>query len=325
MREALIVNRVVGMLGVVLLAGCSALIDLKGEGQQCTSNDDCMSAKLGDSCQDHVCVETSATATGDAGRPSDGSCSRESDCSDDLPRCFNGACVSADIADRFLCAAAGDDGSKVTYSGTVHYSVQILEYVTRRAPKNIVVKACSGTDVNCRTPIASFTDTLGNGLVELDLPKGFLGYFEVSSDATPAVSYVTKALTEDTRDRDLQIPSAASLEGLAAVAGVTVDQGKGLVLLEAFDCAAMSSGGVQFVAGSGMSEATPFFIVNGVPNREALVSVYNSDTDVSDGGFINMSPGFVNFTARYGVDGPLLGSFNANIRAGTVSFIDMYL
>jgi hypothetical protein len=45
---------------------------------------------------------------------------------------------------------------------------------------------------------------------------------------------------------------------------------------------------------------------------------------VANGGFMNVEPGFVTFTARYGVGGPVLGSFNVAVRASTFTFVDMY-
>jgi hypothetical protein len=52
--------------------------------------------------------------------------------------------------------------------------------------------------------------------------------------------------------------------------------------------------------------------------------VYDSINNTASGGFINVPPGFVEFTARIGTDGIELGSFNAQIRARTITFIDMH-
>jgi len=70
--------------------------------------------------------------------------------------------------------------------------------------------------------------------------------------------------------------------------------------------------------------ATGFYLVNHVPNSEVTQSVYDELNNVADGGFVNVQPGFVTFNARFGVDGPVLGEFNAAVRASTVTYIDMY-
>jgi len=46
--------------------------------------------------------------------------------------------------------------------------------------------------------------------------------------------------------------------------------------------------------------------------------------DEAPGGFVNADPGFTLFTARIGVDGPVLGEYNANVRASTVTYLDIH-
>jgi hypothetical protein len=45
--------------------------------------------------------------------------------------------------------------------------------------------------------------------------------------------------------------------------------------------------------------------------------------NTADGGFINLAPGFITFRAHLGVDGLELGRFNAQIRANTITYIDL--
>jgi hypothetical protein len=298
-----------------LSSGCSVLIDV--EGKQCQADADCTSKKLGDACVHDVCVTRSASGA-DAGAM--GGCSLDADCKTAAaPRCMHSECVASVVAERFLCTA---EEVNQTYAN-VHYSFQVLEFVTRKSPEGLVVLACRGNDVLCTDPSARFEDTTGSGLVELDLPFGFLGYFEVKSKVTmPALSYLTKPLTADLRDRDLQVASESTVIALASVAGVEFDPTKGIAMVEAFDCGKAPAGGVHFTESKG--GATAFYLVNHVPNSEVTVSVYDELNNVADGGFVNLQPGFVTFSASYGVDGPLLGEFNAAVRASTVTYLDMY-
>jgi hypothetical protein len=314
------------LLCLTVLSGCSVLVGVGDK--QCNTNSECVSAKLGDRCIEHVCVESSASCKGSAcsaadggvGEMPDGKCSTDSECgSGSTPRCMNGGCVSEELATRWMCTMEDQPAE----SGTVHYSFHVVEFVTRIAPMKITATACRTNDVACTVPVATFTDMDGSGLVEFDLPKGFLGFFEVKSDATPALSYLTKPVTEDTVDRDLQVPSPATVQLLAAIEGFQWEPSKGMALVEAFDCSGTPAGGVQFTESRGSS--TPFYIVDNTPNKDATVSVYDVDKNVADGGFLNVQPGFVTFTAHWGVDGPELGSFNAHVRAGTVTYVDMYL
>lgn len=231
---------------------------------------------------------------------------------------MRGACVSEAIAERWLCPAPEAPQA----SDSIRYSFQVLEFVSRMPPANIVVLACRTQDVNCANPIAQFEDESGEGFVELTLPSGFSGFFEVRSDALTALSYLTKPLTRDLQDRDLQVSSMSTLELLATLDNTVFEPAKGLALVEAFDCTGTPSGGVHFQESKGTSK--PFYIVNHIPNSDATVSVYDEVNGVADGGFINLEPGFVTFTARWGVDGPVLGEFNAHVRESTITFVDMY-
>jgi len=285
---------VVFALGLNASGGCSVAIDV--DGKQCSADADCTARDLGDMCVHNVCVR-SQTGGPDAG-PDD---------------------KKSDVPERFQCGA---DGSG-SLSETVHYTFQVVEFVTRKAPEGLVVLACRNNDVVCADPSARYEDTNGTGLVELDLPFGFMGFFEVKSKVTlPALSYLTKPVLEDRRDRDLQVASAKTVEGLAAIANMPFDETKGIVMIEAFDCTRMPAEGVHFTEAKGGS--TAFYLVNHVPNAEVTASVYDKDNNVADGGFLNVMPGYVTFSAYYGKDGPLLGEFNAAVRASTVTFIDMY-
>ena len=315
---------------LLYLAGCSALIGV--DDKQCNTNSECVSAKLGDRCVQHVCVEDRAMSDPDAGQtPFDGTCETDKQCgaSDETPRCMHGECVTDELAQRWLCEKSED----TMQSGTVKYSFHAVDFVSRVAPKKLTVLACRSNDVSCSDPAGKFTDTEGTGLVEFDLPKGFLGFFDIQAEGVkqdgspqpyvPALSYLTKPVLEDMVDRDLQLPTPELVTALASIEAVAFEpETKGLALVEAFDCTGKPAGGVRFTEGKG--GATPFYLVDHVPNKNANASVYDKVNNVADGGFLNVQPGFVEFKAFWGADGPELGSFNAHVRAGTITYLDMY-
>lgn len=230
---------------------------------------------------------------------------------------MRGTCVSKEIAGRWLC-----DEPEPSPNDTIYYRFDVIEFVARVAPANLVASACSNNDPSCREPVATFTDLEGSGHVELELPNGFLGFIEVKSDALTALSYITKPLRNDLDGRVLQVSAMSTVELLSSIDGTMFDPTKGLALLEAFDCSGSPSGGIHFEESRGT--AHPFYIVNHTPNSDATASVYDAENDVADGGFINLEPGFITFSARLGVDGLLLGEFNAQVREQAYTFLDMY-
>lgn len=303
------------------LTGCTVLLSLGDK--QCNSADDCMSAKLGDTCVDHVCIDSSkcqgaACYLGDAGGPG-GSCTSDKQCAGtSTPRCLHStSCVATDVYERWSCSAVPD-----ATSATVTYGFKVVDFLSKKAPANVVVKACRNSDVGCVEPVATWTDTNGEGKATFKLQAGFFGYFEINSDAVPALLYVTQPITQDAENRDVPVLSNSTVDLLAKLAGFPYDNTKGLALLEALDCSSTPQGGIQFKASR--DGADQFYLIDQVPSKDAQLTEYDGTDNTADGGFINLDPGFIKFTALLGVDGLELGSFNAQIRANTITFIDMH-
>lgn len=294
--------------------------------RQCKTNQDCVDQQLGGLCVDQVCEpDTSSVCLGpacmmgpDAAVPPDDSCTNDAQCrAESTPRCMHGTCVSREIAERWMCAVE----DQTIRTRTVRYSFHIVDFLTREPPKDVVVHACRNNDVACEQPVATFTDTDATGHAQFDLPAGFLGFFDIKSDAVPSLLYVTKPIVKNTLNRDLPVLSWDTVDITAMYAGFTFQRDKGLALLEALDCSDTPAGGVQFTVTGGARDQ--FYLVDQVPSTDARVTSYDSSNNTANGGFINVPPGFVTFSAYLGLDGPELGSFNAQIRAGTITFIDM--
>lgn len=299
------------------LSACSALIDVSG--RQCESDMQCREQQLGDVCVDHVCQTAGQSTSAQEAANRNPRCTKEADCSGETPRCMRGQCVSQAVAEMFLCRAPE---APPVGGGTVKYSFAAVEYVSRMPPANLTARACRGNDVKCMDAIPALKINQQDGTIDFELPRGFMGFFDVRSDALPALSYLTKPILVDTVDRPLQLSSPDTFMTLAMLDGAEIDEGTGVALLEAFDCKGTPVGGVHFE--SSATGVRPFYIVNHVPNHDVVVSSLDAVNNVADGGFLNVEPGFVTFTARYGVGGPVLGAFNVSVRPGTFTFIDMY-
>lgn len=282
-------------------------------------------AKLGTMCVQQVCMDTSACSQGecDASTASSESnlvgnmCEGDGDCGPKTPRCLNETCVDSHTGDLWLCPV-GDNPQR---PNNVRYNFHVIDFLGRPPPANIVAKACRNNDVACEEPVATYEDTAQTGNVQLVLPAGFMGYFEVKSDAIDTVLYVTKPIVKNTLDRDLPVLTIDTVDLLASLVGSPYDPNKGLAVLEALGCEDTPQGGIHFTSREG---GDPFYLVDQVPDTNTQVSVYDAVNNSANGGFINIPPGFVQFSASVGVDGLQLGSFNAQIRSRTITFIDMH-
>jgi hypothetical protein len=199
----------------------------------------------------------------------------------------------------------------------------VREFRTAMAPKGLKAVACGDTDATCATPVASYEDMDGTAVIKLELQQGFDGFLMVTSDETlPGLWYFTQPLNTARVAKPLAAVSPTSLELLAAITGYPVDASKGLVIMEAFDCNGIAAGGIHFEEGK--RAARPFYIIDERPSREATVTVRDETADLAAGGFLNAPPGFTVFTARIGVEGPVLNEYNAHVQAGTVTYLDIY-
>lgn len=321
MQDSSVAKWVLVVFSAAALTGCSLLI---GTGdRQCKVDEDCVRSNLGSACVDQICVDTSECSDGGActsmAAVSSGKCMNDKQCTaSSAPRCLNGNCVSNSVAEQWLCSA--DEGTIKT--NTVRYGIHIVDFLSRKPPKDIVVKACRSNDVACEEPVATFTDTDGTGHAQFELPTGFFGFFEVHSASLPCLLYITKPVIKNTSNRDLPVLTSDTIQLTAQITGYEFDMNKGLALLEALDCTDTPQGGVQFSMTGGTGDQ--FYLVDQVPSRDASATQYDQVNNTADGGFINIPPGFVTFNARLGEDGLELGSFNAQIRPNTITFIDMH-
>lgn len=321
MHDGLVVKAVAAICAFAL-TGCS--LWLNTEERQCSSDADCVEASLGSKCIQQVCMDTSE-CSGDACDASTSSselgvgsaCASDGDCNDDTPRCLNKQCVDARTGDLWLCPR----GDQTVSTATVRYSFRVVEFISRMPPKNVVARACYNQDVACAEPVATYTDLEQTGHVQFVLPTMFNGFFEIRSDAVDTLLYVTKPIVKNTLNRDVPVLSPDGVDLLASLLGYPYDPTKGITLIEALDCSETPQGGIHFISREG---GDSFYLKDQVPNKEARMTVYDPTNNTANGGFINVPPGFVEFTAKIGEDGLELGSFNAQVRARTITFIDMH-
>ena len=295
------------------ITGCTLLLGLGDK--QCSSNAECVDSQLGDTCVDNICQLKSYDNDGGKGCEADRDCSGTS-----TPRCLRNYCVTSDVYSQWTCPA-----QTPATTDTVKYSFKVVEYLSRKPPANLKVNACRNGDTNCASPVASFTDVGKTGSVVLTLDNGFQGFFEVLSDQLPALLYVTKPVVKDTENREVPALEPTTVAGLAGLAGLPFDDSKtkGVALLEMIDCNLKPASGVRFEIKPSAPDL--FYIINGVPSKDAKQTLYDGVDSTGDGGFLNLDKGLYTFTAYLGVeaDAPQLGQFIAQIRANTITYIDL--
>jgi hypothetical protein len=171
--------------------------------------------------------------------------------------------------------------------------------------------------------VATFVDSAQTGQVQLDLPTGFVGFLELTSDAVDTLLYVSKPIVENTRERDITVPTLDTINLLANLLEYTWDMDKGLVVLEVLDCSENPQSGIHFDCHAG---GDGFYMVDGIPFKTEHMTMFDAADNTAEGGFINVPPGFVQFSAQVGIDpdATRLGSMKVQIRARTLTIIELH-
>lgn len=243
-------------------------------------------------------------------------CASSADCGSAKPHCLNEYCVDDGVAERWVCEH--DNRSKAE---NVRYAFRVVDFLSRTPPKHVEAKACRSNDVACESPVDTYSDDDQIGYLQFTLPAGFLGYFEIESEFLTTLLYVTKPIVASSENRDVPLVSEEAYEKTAMLAGVDVLPDTGLVLLDAVDCTGTPAGGIEFKAHD--VDVRRFYLIDMVPNTKAEVTEYDAINNTADAAFVSVPSGFVTFSAHLGVDGIQLQSFNATVRASSVTFIDM--
>lgn len=243
-------------------------------------------------------------------------CSSDDDCAGATPRCLIDRCADESVANQWICR-----NRRSAMTATLHYTFAVVEFLTRTPPKRLTVKACRSNDVACSSPVDEYSDDEHTGYVQLTLPVGFQGYFELTSDLLPTLLYVTKPIVQSAETRAVPLVSEEALRITAEYAGFKQTPDTGLVLLEAVACDSVPGGGVAFKVHD--VEADQFYDIDMLPDTNATATEYNETNNTATGGFVNVPAGFITFSAHLGVNGQELQSFNAMVRANWVTFIEI--
>jgi hypothetical protein len=223
------------------------------------------------------------------------------------------------VVQPFLCERPQGDPSKA-----VSLTMHIRDYLSNAPVSGLVLRACPVADVLCQAPVGTVEDEDGSADVTLELPFGFAGFLDLTAkDTIETLFYFGKPLVSSV-DKTLQVTGSTAIDGLAALAlqaNVTIDRSTAILFAQALDCNGKAAGGIHFEASA---TADSFYVVSGLPNLDAQLTVRDEATNAAGGGFFNLEPGFAVFTARIGMNGPKLGEYNAQVRSAGITSLEFY-
>jgi hypothetical protein len=304
-------------------SGCSLL--LGDTPTQCSSASDCEGEGL--ICVDALCVSggnASSSSTGTAASTTDPDPSTTSTTAVDTQTDTGSESSSTTGVmippGPWGCLGFDPPEQPDPQPGVMHtYAGRVIDTITQVAPPNLQGRVCDALDVECASPLVASLEFDDNGGYSFQVPSGFEGYLEFTSDTTvPQILWIPGEVVEDVPDEGvpLQLVSPGIRDSLLMSAGYTNDETRGLVLLVATDCEGNTAAGVRYELDTADAETVPFYLYGLLPELEA------GETDSSGfGGFFNAPPGFSTMSAIHVESETELSSQRFLIRAAWISAV----
>ena len=287
---------------VAALSGACSLL-LATDSVQCSTDADCVShGLLGSTCARNVCV-----AAADSGL------------ADSVPD-------TGPVDPKWGCLGHIAKYPPMDPSTTVHVVQRFVDLSLEKPIQGIGLKACPAFG-DCSTPFFSGT-TDADGLVNVAIPKYFVGYLDISSppggDMIPALQYFTAPPDKDL----LTIPPALSsshmvakgdLAALQALVHANNDPSAGFVFGSVNDCTGTPAAGVSISVGTkGINTVTYYTDSSRLPS-----DTLTETSERSECGFANLPPGTVTITATANAVSKKIGSYTIRVKAGVITHLPM--
>lgn len=204
----------------------------------------------------------------------------------------------------------------------VKYTLTLVDFVSFKPWPAMTIQACDPLDLSCKTPYATgSTDDAGVAALTLPLLKsGFDGFLVLAGDsAFPGVIQISPPLVGD-GTASIRWPSTDEFNLMASLLPATVDAARGHLGGNTRDCVGSYAGGVKLAVEPIDAASIQFYFVGALPNAKATAT----DAQTAIGGVGNVPPGVVTITYSRASDGKKIGHRTAPIRAGALTFIDLY-
>lgn len=213
----------------------------------------------------------------------------------------------------------------VDASRSVQLTLYLADFQTLGAPIGVTLRVCQSRDVDCENPLLEDVQVDSDGKALLELPHGFLGYFESSGEGyVPALFYSDLPLLKDTTLYGPSLLTPALVQALASTGQEGIEGGTGILIVDVADCDEQPLEGVTAsILGSGL---TPFYFTAGLPDRmlksthiSTEVALHNTPRAIA--GFSNVEPGYASIETHLpDLDEPF-GAHTVIMRPDSMTFL----
>ncbi len=244
-------------------------------------------------------------------------CVTDKDCEAYGPEFAGGICLDTVCSPdpKWACA---ENPEIPEPQGAIDSTLTIMNVVDFQLVPDIHVRLCGTLDLSCRNPLGEGISG-PSGQVLFRVPEGFGGYLVLEGDAIePVLYFPSLPIKEGEALGYAYVNPAGALEDLATQLGDVVQPGRGLAVVQIFDCQQAPAVGVTVEFDGDLTGALPYYALQGIPSPNAT---FVDDTGVA--GLLNAPTGALGVNVKLGTR--TIGSFSMLIRDGYVSFAVLQL
>jgi hypothetical protein len=196
--------------------------------------------------------------------------------------------------------------------------LQLRDLVSEQPVSGITARVCRKLDYDCLQPLQSGLVGDASGNLTIDTTVGFDGYVELRvKERMPGIYFFYPPVTGDREIPNVPMIKETELFQFASLAGKPISQGRGHVMLGAYDCLGRPAEGVSLSSTDGDSQTSAFYSVKKVPSTTAV------GTDSSGrGGLINIKAGSITVTGKI-ADGREVANVGLFVRNASITYTTM--
>jgi len=256
---------------------------------------------------------TGCSVVVDANRPQ---CSKDSDCTDRGAEFAGSVCLAGvcEANQQWSCDAV-QPADAPSYKLTMH----LQDAVLMSPLPGVRGQLCRKLDVTCQSPLGSAVADSA-GVLTTQIEAGFDGYVQLNdpnNQISPALYFLTPPASGDVDLPSVPLASPFVASGIVKSAGGTSWlSDRGIVLLNAFDCAGKTAANISFsVGGTPAPDSFIFYLSETLPTTDTTVT-----DETGYGGLVNMPEGVTTISALLAPSQRKVGKISVLVRHGFISY-----
>ena len=203
-----------------------------------------------------------------------------------------------------------------TNSVTVTVELKTLDLISKEIIPGVRLTLCAKMDATCQSPIGKTYESNQAGMIKVDMPVGFDGYFQTEGDGLYPMLFFPPSTRQQRAPGMLPMVKANFFGTMFSQVGGPVAADRTVIMTTALDCEGKPAAGMVLTADVADDRTVGYVIQGGLPSRTATAT----DGDGS-GGFVNIKPGNAVITSTMASTNQKIGMVGVQTRTGYITMV----